>query len=861
MSNFNKSTLIYCFLTLFFPAIFASQPKDVNIQSINTPVYKDVKKSTEERVNDICRLMTLEEKADFLTGVDSYHFKGIERLGIPSIQLTNCGHGVTLIFDKKGNWVGNATCFPTAVGQAATWNRPLIREMGSALGREVRATGSSILLSPMVNIVRQPLNGRNYETFSEDPILTGEMATAFIQGVQSENIGAVIKHIAANNQQVNQEDLTVKMDERTLQEIYLPAFRIAIHKSNPWGVMTAYNGLNDAHTSENKHLLQEILKKDWKYNGFVTSDWRAIKSIEAITSGLDLEMPGPGKIMTKSNILKAIDGKRLTITELDDKVKRILRALVKSKLLDAVIPKLNSELNSEKHKELARRVSEEGIVLLKNKSNILPFDLSKIKSIAVIGPNAIMARLGGGGSATVSPFYTVSPIAGLRNFCGKNTKIVFEEGCGMNGSLKVVESNYFRNTLNGRVSNGLKSEYFKNDSLEGIAAVTKIDEQVDFSWGWANPVAELGKWGYSVRWTGQLLPPVTGEYKLGITGAECAFKLYINGKLEIDQWASTTNNFEADFNSSARYVSLALKENTPLDIKIEFKKRSNRNFIRFEWEIPGNNPIDLAVKAAKESDAVVIFAGLSNFFEGGSNDRKDILLPGEQNKLINEVVKANPNTVVVLINGSPIGMPWVKDVNAIVEAYYPGQEGGNAIANVLFGKVNPSGKLPETFPIKISDNPAYGNYPGVNNVVNYTEGIYVGYRHYDTRNIEPLFPFGYGLSYTTFEYSNLKLKKKGKLLTASFEIKNTGKIAGAEVAQFYIHDLISSEDRPIRELKNFEKTFLQPGETKTITFPITDEDLSFFSAKQNKWVVEPGQFEVQIGSSSKDIRLKKIFAK
>ncbi|MDD5053143.1 MAG: glycoside hydrolase family 3 C-terminal domain-containing protein [Sulfuricurvum sp.] len=825
------------------------------------PVYKDVKMSTEERVNDISRLMTLEEKADFLTGADTWHFKGIERLGIPSIQGTDCGHGVTIILDKNGNWVGNATCFPTAVGQAATWNRPLIREMGSALGREVRATGSTILLSPMVNIVRQPLNGRNYETFSEDPILTAEMATAFIQGVQSENIGAVIKHIAANNQQANQEDLTVKMNERTLQEIYLPAFRIAIQKSNPWGVMTAYNGLNDAHTSENKHLLQEILKKDWKYDGFVISDWRAVKSVGAITSGLDLEMPGPGKIMTKLNILKAIEDKRLTITELDDKVKRILRALVKSKLLDAVIPKLNSELNSEKHKELARRVSEEGIVLLKNKSNILPFDLSKIKSIAVIGPNATTARLGGGGSATVSPFYTVSPIAGLRNLCGKNTKIVFEEGCGMNGSLRVVESKYFRNSMNGSVSNGIKSEYYKNDKFEGIAAVTKIDGQVDFSWGWANPVPELGKWGYSVRWTGQLLPPVTGEYKLGISGAECAFKLYINGKLEIDQWASTTNNFEADFNSSARYVTLALKENAPLDIKIEFKKRSNRNFIRFEWEIPGNNPIDLAVKAAKESDAVVIFAGLSNFFEGGSNDRKDILLPGEQNKLISEVVKANPKTVVVLINGSPIGMPWINDVNAIVEAYYPGQEGGNAIANVLFGKVNPSGKLPETFPVKISDNPAYGNYPGVNNVVNYTEGIYVGYRHYDTRNIEPLFPFGYGLSYTTFEYSNLKLKKNGKLLTASFEIKNTGKVAGSEVSQMYIHDLVSSEDRPLRELKNFEKTFLKPGVTKTITFPITDEDLSFFSGKQNKWVVEPGQFEVQIGSSSRDIRLKEIFTK
>jgi len=844
---------------VFFSAFFCIMGL-LSAQS-KVPVYKDINKSTEERVTDICRLMTLEEKADFLSGVDHWYLKGVKRLGIPSLQVTDCGHGVTIILDKEGNWVGNASCFPTAVGQAATWNRSIIKETGSAIAREARATGSFVVLSPMVEIKRHPLNGRNFETFSEDPILTAELATAFIQGVQSENIGAVIKHMAANNQQTNQENLTVKMDERSLQEIYLPAFKIAIQKSNPWGVMTAYNGLNEAHTSENKHLLQEILKKEWNYKGFVISDWRAVKSLNAITSGLDLEMPGPGKIMTKSNILKAIDDKILTINELDEKVKRILRAYVKSKLLDAVIPKLNTELNSPKHKELARRVSEEGIVLLKNKKNLLPLDLSKIKSVAVIGPNATVARLGGGGSATVSPFYTVSPLDGIRNQCGEKIKVVFEEGCGMNGSLRVVEKKYFSHTMNGGRVAGLKSEYFKNDKLEGIAAVTKIDNQIDFSWGWSNPVPELGKWGYSVRWTGQLTPPVTGMYKLGIIGAECAFKLYINDKLEIDQWESTTNNFEADFNSSARYLSLALNENKPLDIRIEFKKRNNRNFIRFEWEIPGNNPIDLAVKAAKESEAVVVFAGLSNFFEGGSNDRKDILLPGDQNKLINEVAKANPNTVVVLINGSPIGMPWINDVNAILEAYYPGQEGGNAIAKVLFGKVNPSGKLPETFPVKVSDNPAYGNFPGENNVVNYAEGIYVGYRHYDTRNIEPLFPFGHGLSYTTFVYSNLKLNKKGKLLTATFELKNTGKTAGAEVAQMYIRDLVSSEERPIKELKNFEKISLQPGETKKISFPISIDDLSFFASMQNKWVVESGQFEVQIGSSSRDIRLKKVFTK
>lgn len=825
------------------------------------PIYQDSRKSTEERVNNICRLMTLEEKADFLTGADFWHFKGIERLGIPSIQVTDCGHGVTIILDKNGNWIGNASCFPTAVGQAATWNRSLINEMGSALGREVRATGSSILLAPMVNIKRHPLNGRNYETFSEDPLLTGEMATAFIQGVQSEHIGAVIKGMTANNQQTYQHDLVVKMDERTLQEIYLPNFRIPVMKAKPWGVMTAYNGLNGVPTSASRHLLQEILKDMWKYDGFVVSDWGAVKGTESITAGLDIEMPGPGKYLTKENVLKAIDNKSLTIAQLDNKVKRILRALIKTKLIDDVKPILNSEINSEKHQLLARKVSEEGIVLLKNKVNILPLKQT-IKRLAIIGPNATQARLGGGGSASVSPFYTVSPLDGIKNLCGANTDIVFEEGCGLNGNLKLIDSKYLANAVDGKIISGLKAEYFSNIDHKGTPAVTSIDKLINFSWGWTNPKPEVGKWGYSVRWSGNLIPPVSGDYKIGLNASECGYRLYVDNKLVIDEWAKTSkDNFEANFTVGSKSIPIALKANVPVNIQIEFFKQGQRNSIRLEWEIPGENPIDRALEVAKGCDAVIIYAGLSNLFEGGNNDRSDILLPGEQNKLISEVAKVNPNTVVVLINGSSIGMPWINDVNAIVEAYYPGEEGGNAIANVLFGKVNPSGKLPETFPVKVSDNPAYNNFPGEKNVVNYAEGIYVGYRHYDTRNIEPLFPFGHGLSYTTFEYSSLKLKKKGKSLTASFEIKNTGKTAGAEVSQLYIHDLISSEDRPLKELKNFEKTFLQPGETKTITFSITNEDLSFFSGKQKKWVVEPGQFEVQIGSSSRDIRLKKIFAK
>ena len=821
------------------------------------PIYQDNTKSLEQRVNNLCSQMTLDEKADFLSGKDDWHFKGIERLGIPPLQVTDCGHGVTIVFDKQGNWVGNATCFPTAVQQASTWNRDLVSQVGAALGREARATGSSILLAPMINIKRTPLGGRNYETFSEDPLLTGEMAASFINGVQSEKIGAVVKAMAVNNQQAQQEHLMAHVDERTLQEIYLPGFRIAVEKSNPWGVMTAYNGLNGHRTSASEYLLQQVLKKDWKYKGFVVSDWRAVHGEESIWTGCDIEMPGPGKYMTKANVLKAIADKKLTENELDEKVKRLLRAYVNSTLFNNEKPILNAEINTEKHQLLTRKVAEEGIVLLKNEHNILPLNFTKIKKLAVIGPNAATARLGGGGSASVSAFYTVSPLDGLRKVCGANTEIVYLEGCGLDGNLNVVDGSHLRNEQNGVVKNGLKAEYFRNRNLSGEPTVTSIDELVNFSWGWANPKPEISRNGYSVRWTGQLIPPATGDYKLGISAGECGYRLYVNGKLEINEWETGgKDNFEAHFTTSKRQIAIRMEEGKPADIRIEFWKRMNRNFIRFEWETPGTNPVQQAANLAKECDAVVVFAGLSNFFEGGNNDRKDITLPGEQNNLIAEVAKANPNTVVVLVNGSAVAMPWVNDVNAILEAYYPGQEGGNAIANVLSGKVNPSGKLPETFPVKLSDNPAFNFYNKDSLNSYYTEGIFVGYRHYDKKNIAPLFPFGHGLSYTNFTYSDLKIKKKGCKQLVTFNVQNTGNVDGAEVAQLYLKDVKASEDRPEKELKNFEKVFLKKGETKTVQMEITKNQLAFFSKTKNKWINERGNFEVQIGSSSRDIRLE-----
>jgi beta-glucosidase len=844
------------FLVIFFGSLL------IGCTDQNVPVYRNPVKPVEKRVRNLISLMTLEEKADMLTGKDMWHFKGIERLGIPSIQVTDCGHGVTVIINEAGQGTGTgcASCFPTGVGQAASWSEETVFAIGKAIAEETKTLGSHVLLGPMVNIHRTPLGGRNYETYSEDPYLTGKMASAFVKGIQSVNIGACIKAFAVNNQQTNQSNLSVELSERALREIYLPGFKIPIDEADPWGLMTSYNKVAGIYTGEKKQFITDIIKKEWGYNGFVVSDWRGVHSTASIDAGLDIEMPGPGKFMTKDNVLKAINDKTITEEELDDRVARIIRNLVLTKVLDWNYDGTRNQFNPAGHKDIALKAAEESIVLLKNEDNLLPLKRERIRSIAAIGPNAREARLGGGGSASVTACYSVSPLAGLINYCTDSVIISFEEGSQFIGNLPVVHTGNLVTEDRGKIVDGLKGEYYNGTRLEGEPACIRIDDKIDFTWGWAAPCESVSKSGYSVRWTGRIKAPVTGRYKLGLTSMGGGSRLFIGDKLLIDRWDEPTSRiFEAEFNKSGRYVTMFMEKDSEYDLRVEFYKSVNINSIRFEWEIPGlEDPVKKAVELASKSDVALIFAGLSNLFEGGTNDKEDIILPGNQDKLISEVAKANPNTVVVLINGTPVAMPWINEVKAVIEAYYPGQEGGNAIANILFGKVNPSGKLPETFPARVEDNPSFGNFPGENNVVHYKEGIYVGYRYYDTKNVTPLFPFGHGLSYTEFQYSNLKLEPLKDEIKVMCDIMNTGKVTGSEVVQMYIKDLESSTDRPEKELKGFNKILLQPGEKKSITFKITKDDASFFSEEKRSWVFEPGKFEILIGSSSRDIRLKDL---
>ncbi|MEN8157397.1 MAG: glycoside hydrolase family 3 C-terminal domain-containing protein [Bacteroidota bacterium] len=814
--------------------------------------------------------LTLEEKAGFMSGETMWYLQEIPRLGIPKLQVTDCGHGVTVILDENDDYSGCATSFPTAVGQAATWDRALIRKMGGALGRETRATGSGVLLAPMVNIHRIPVGGRNYETYSEDPYLTGTLAAAFIDGVQGEGTGTVIKAVTANNQQHEQDELAAKMSKRVLHEIYLEQFRIAINQSDPWGIMTAYNGialpgLNDGNalpTSESGYMIKEVIKGDWNYQGFVVSDWRAVVSSKSITAGVDIEMPGPGNFMDTAHMLQAIKDGLIDEEGINDAARRYLRSIVKTGVLDIPKKELPSELDTPRHHEIAREVAEGSIVLLKNRGGILPLDREKVKNIAVFGPNAEEARLGGGGSASVSACRTISPLKGLRTVFGERSEIIFIEGAGLSGDLPVVDGHFLTAIDdNGETVNGLRAAYFDGLNLEGEVQCSRIDDKIDYSWGWAAPCESVTKNAYSVRWSGKINAPKTGAYKIGLSATEGGVRLFLDGKIVIDRWGDPENEItEARFNAINENVGFYMESGSAHDIKVEFHKKMNRNTVRLEWAVPGKkSPVDDAVKLAAESEAAIIFAGLSNLIEGGTNDKEELKLPGNQDALITAVAAANPNTIVVLIGGTPVEMPWVDEVAAIVEAFYPGQEGGDAIANVLSGKVNPSGKLPDTFPVKMEDVLSMRYYPGdiATGITDYGEGLKVGYRQFDDDQIEPLFPFGYGLSYTTFELSDLKVEKSGEdRVTVTVDVTNTGKVAGAEVVQLYVQDVEASVYRPKKELKGFEKVFLQSGETTTVAIILDQYAFSFYSEDANGWVVEPGEFIILAGNSSRDIHLQ-----
>ena len=819
------------------------------------------------KADDLLAQMTLEEKVSMLAGVDKFHTRGIERLGIPSLKVTDGPHGARTIDDDDPMLTLPANCYPTGSAMAATWNIELMNRIGRALGEETRTKGCAILLGPCINIHRSPLGGRNFESYSEDPYLAGRMAVAYVKGVESRGVGTSVKHFALNNSEFERFSMSSEAAERVIREIYLPAFKAVVRECQPWTVMCAYNRINGTYASENNYLLMDILKNEWQFEGFVVSDWGAVHStVPATNAGLDLEMPGPGRFFNEA-LVEAVKNGEVSLDVIDDKVRRILRVIERSGAFDELITLTGESSDTTENRRLAREAAQEAMVLLKN-DNVLPLDKEKLRSIAVIGPNADEARIQGGGSSMVAPYYAVTPLEGITEKCGDPVKIEYKIGCRNNRLTPRMKPDYV--VISGG-EGGLTGEYFNNGELSGKPVLVRPDKEFFFRWGGdpglAIPGIDMEKGEFSVRWTGRFTAPVTGGYRFGLR-IDGLGRIYIEDEIIVDRWSGER---EVDFISIGQEYTgeCRLEAGESYGIRIEYASQPDfpswisRRF-RLGCEIPlPDDAIEQAVDIAASADVALIFVGLNEEHETEGRDRPDMELPGMQRELIEAVAAANKNTIVILNNGSPVVMEgWIDRVAGVIEAWFPGQECGNAIADVLFGDINPSGRLPETFPRRLQDNPTYDSYPGRNGRAHYDEGIFVGYRYYDAKQIEPLFPFGYGLSYTTFEYSNLQVSagmKADETLKMSIDVANTGRRAGKEVVQLYIHDVASSLVRPYKELKGFQKVHLEAGETKMVDFELSADALSFYDPEKKQWVAEAGEFEVLIGASSRDIKASALF--
>jgi len=809
--------------------------------SVAASSYRNPKVDVESRVSDLLARMTLEEKVSLLAGSgreNGFNTRAIERLGIPELKMTDGPQGV--------RWE-SAVAFPSGIAMASTWDPGLVRRLGVALAEETKGRGRHVLLGPCVNIHRLPLGGRNFESFGEDPYLAARIAVGYIGGVQSKGVVATVKHFACNNQEHSRGEVDVTLSERALHEIYFPAFRASIEEAGCWAVMSAYNKVNTFWCAENEYLLHQTLKMRWKFRGLVMSDWGGVHSTApTLNAGLDIEMPAGRNLDHK--VIDEIRNGVIAASAVDDAVRRTLRVIFSIGLFDQPIESDNSQVNSKAHREIARRVAEDGLVLLKNDGAALPLEAGAVERIAVIGPNAAQLRFHGGGSGHAEPVQTVSPLDGIRALAGRKTEVIYAPGTMMENEIDPIEPEHLSPPAGGG-ARGIRAEYFANQTMEGKPALVRIDPQINFNWGGGSPAPEIPVDHFSARWAGNLTPTESGEYEI-VASSDDGIRVFLDGKKILDIWR--------DHAEEAARARVSLTAGRRYAVRVEYYENGGGAIARLGWNRIEDvtNRLEAAVQAAKDADVAIVFAGLTERHETEGRDRDTLALPAGQDELIVAVSRANPKTIVVLNNGGPLLMDrWLDKAAAVVEAWYPGQEGGAAVAHVLFGRVNPSGKLPMTMPRSWESSPAYGNYPGENLRVEYAEGIYVGYRYFDAKHLEPLFPFGHGLSYTSFEYSNLTVAP-GKTVKVSFDIKNTGKREGAEVAQVYVAEDSPRIDRPPKELKAFRKIALAPGKKTRVEIDLGRDAFSYFDPVQRDWDAAAGMFTILVGSSSKDIRLQ-----
>jgi beta-glucosidase len=788
-----------------------------------------------ERVDQILQRMTLEEKIDYLGGVNAMSIRAVPRLSLPEIHMSDGPIGVRQ--DRP------STRYPAGIALAASWDRNLAEQEGGSMGRDCRARGIHILLAPGVNINRVPFCGRNFEYLSgEDPYLASQLVVPFVKGVQAQGVAATVKHFAVNNQEFNRLSINAVVGERALREIYLPAFEAAVESGGVAAVMDAYNRVNGQHCTENEFLNRRILKGEWKFDGVLMSDWDATHSaIGPVKEGLDLEMPS-ATWMNRRNLLPALRRGVISETMIDEKVRRIMSLIVKMGFLDRGQRDSTIPENDPASAQTALDIARNGTVLLKNQDNLLPLERTKIKKLAVLGPDAHPGVQSGWGSSFVAPFYAVSVLDGLREKAGRNVEIeYFGVGVGNAGT-----SEFEHEESPGKFASGLKVEYYNNLKFAGQPIATRLDEHIKFNWVAPNGAPVRLPSRFTARWSGLIRPSATSLHVFRAR-ADSGIRVYLDQQLIIDDWV--------DHAARPDVVTRRLQAGKVYSLRVDYRNSGGGGALtEFGWaslDVPDS---------VRDCDAAIVVAGFDEGSEGEGFDRP-FELPDSQDDLIRRVAAKNPNTVVVLNSGGNVDMQrWVGEVKGLLHAWYPGQEGGTAIAEILFGDVNPSGKLPVTFEKKKQDNPAFKSYPSRDGgkSVHYEEGIFVGYRGYDARHIEPMFPFGYGLSYTEFQYSNLQVEPSDAegAVRLKFTVKNSGNRAGSEVAEIYVGQSRPQIERPIRELKGFDKLFLEPGEAKEGSAILKDRDFAYYSTKEEKWRVDPGTYEISVGASSRDLRLK-----
>jgi beta-glucosidase len=823
---------------------------------VSTAALADDENSINDKIQSYLSQMTIQQKLDYIHGVTPASGPGlpnstgasiaaIPNLGLPEIRTTDGPNGVRSDVPS--------TLYPAALLLAATWNPDLAWAKGIGVGQDARARGFHIWLGPGMDMYRVPVGGRNSEYIcGEDPFLGSQLLVPLIRAVQKEGVVATSKHFVANDQEYNRNSINTIVDERTLREIYLRPFEAAVNQGHSGAFMDAYNQLNGFFCSQSSYLNTLVLAQQWRFDGIRMSDWGGVHNgLEAASAGLDLEMPGGSRaLMSSANLYPYFQSGQLTETTIDDKVRRIIGTILRFHFLDR--PQLDTSIPQDNPVSAKAGLdsAREGIILLRNDNRLLPLDRTKVKSIAVVGSLANGAPPGEGGSGAVTPIHYTSELAGITQAAGSNVKVDFYNI----GNADPTTSTWQYPDSNGAYQSGLEAAYFANQTLSGTPVLTQVYPDLLVNYNSTDRPAVVASIPFSVRWTGRMAAPATGDYLFQIQ-SDSNIRFMVNGQSLFDNWSATGRNVAANFTTKLSVVA-----GQPVDVTVEYKGPPARS--------RGGSSLSLGYASLSAPgnianyDAVVIAAGFDSSTEGEGSDRT-YTMPNYQDTVISNVVAVNPKTVVILHGGGGMDIQqWINQVPGLIHAIFPGEDGGIALGEILFGDTNPSGKLPFTFEKRFQDYPAYPNYPSSDGGVTavYAEGLFMGYRGFDKYDIAPQFPYGYGLSYTTFSYADLDvshngLNRDGKV-RVSFRIRNTGDRAGAEVVQLYLGKAgYSNIVRPIRELKGFQKVYLNPGESKRITLELDEQSFAYYDIGSARWATEPGAYTIWVGASSRDLKL------